>query len=137
HPAAGVRKAALQVLPATAANVAQIRSAGLMNDPDPHTRLAAILTLAQLPASDAVGAELYALGKTPAVDGDEWLSQAVYVAAAHHRGGYLKAYEADLDAAPFRALADRLAKEEATPPVRPMGGPGGRGQGAEPAPHVP
>jgi putative membrane-bound dehydrogenase-like protein len=137
HPAAGVRKAALQVLPGTAATVELIRSAGLLNDPDPHTRLAAILTLAQVPASDELGAALYALGKTPAVDGDDWLSQAVYVAAAQHRAGYLKAYAADLGAGPFRALADRLAKEESTPPVRPAGGPGGRGQGAEPAPHVP
>jgi putative membrane-bound dehydrogenase-like protein len=142
HPAAGVRKAAVQVLPTTPASVELIRSAGLLTDSDPHTRLAAILVLAEVPASDALGAELYAIGKTPAVDGDEWLSNAVYVAAAQHRAGYFKAYAADLGAGPFRALADRLAREETTPPappVRPAGGAaGGQRRGPPPPPpHVP
>jgi azurin len=44
----------------------------------------------------------------------------VYVAAAPHRTGYLKAYEAELGASEYRALAQRLAQEESNPapPVR-------------------
>jgi putative membrane-bound dehydrogenase-like protein len=116
HPAPGVRKAAAQVLPPTEATRSQILSAGLLEDRDPHTRLAAILAVSLTPASEALGGQLYRIGQEPAVASDPWLSQAVYVAAAHHRAGFLKAQEAAMGAAQFRALADRLAKEESTPP---------------------
>jgi putative membrane-bound dehydrogenase-like protein len=119
HPSAGVRKAAAQVLPATAESVRQIRDAGLLQDPDPHTRLAAVLVLSQLPASDELGALLYRLGKDPAVERDEWLAQGVFTAAAQHRAGYLKAYAADVGEAQFRAAAQRLAQEEMAPPAPP------------------
>ena len=118
HPSAAVRKAAVQVLPANAATLAELRSAGVLDDRDAHTRLAAVLFLSQLPASEELGQLLYTLGKAPDVEQDEWLSQAVYVAAAKHRAGYLKAYAADLGAEPYRALAQRLAQEESSPPVR-------------------
>jgi uncharacterized protein len=117
HPSAAVRKAAVQVLPTNASTLAEIRSAGLLTDRDAHTRLAAVLFLSQLPASEELGQLLYALGKAPDVEQDEWLSQAVYVAAAKHRAGYLKAFTADLGAEPYRGLAQRLAQEESSPPV--------------------
>jgi HEAT repeat protein len=98
HPSAAVRKAAVQVLPATASTVTELRSAGLLEDRDPHTRLAAVLVLSELPASEELGQLLYTLGKSPDVEQDEWLSQAVYVAAAKHRAGYMKAYAADIGA---------------------------------------
>ena len=47
HPAAGVRKAALQALPETEASLKEVRAAGLLQDPDPFTRLAAVLMLAE------------------------------------------------------------------------------------------
>jgi putative membrane-bound dehydrogenase-like protein len=119
HPAAAVRKAAVQVLPANAATLAEIRSAGVLEDRDAHTRLAAVLFLSQLPASDELGQLLYAMGKASDVEQDEWLSQALYVAAAKHRTGYLKAYSSDLGTEPYRALAQRLAQEESSPPVQP------------------
>ncbi|MEO8562237.1 MAG: PVC-type heme-binding CxxCH protein [bacterium] len=133
HPSAAVRKAAVQVLPANAATLGALRSAGLLEDADLHTRLAAVLVLSQLPASDELGRVLYAVGKAPEVQNDEWLSQAVYVAAAPHRAGYLKAYEADLGAEAYRALAQKLAREESNPapPVRPA--PATPGQRATPA----
>jgi azurin len=115
HPSAGVRKAALQTLPANEATLKEVRAAGLLQDPDPFTRLAAVLMLAELPPSGEVGALLYQMAKTPAVDKDEWLSQAVYDGAARHRAGFFKAYTADLGAGPFRLLADRISKEEQTP----------------------
>ena len=42
HPAAGVRKAAAMVLPHTARSGQAILAAGLLRDPDLHTRLAAV-----------------------------------------------------------------------------------------------
>jgi uncharacterized protein len=117
-PAAGVRKAALQVLPANDATLKAIRANGLLKDPDPHTRLVAILLLTQFPPSDEIGAELYQLGKAPDVENDEFLSMAVHDAAVRHRAGFLKAYRAELGAAPFNALAKRLAVDEST--VKPL-----------------
>jgi putative membrane-bound dehydrogenase-like protein len=116
HPAAGVRKAAAQVLPPTAATRDQIVSAGLLEDRDAHTRLAAILAVSITPESDALGGQLYKMSLEPTVANDPWLAQAVYVAAAHHRGGFLKAEKAAMGEAPFQALASRIAKEESTPP---------------------
>src|SRR5207244_653750 len=43
HPAAGVRKAAAMVLPKTVDAAGAIVAAGLLHDPDLHTRLAAVL----------------------------------------------------------------------------------------------
>jgi putative membrane-bound dehydrogenase-like protein len=117
HPAAGVRKAAIQVLPVSASTFNAMQGYGVFEDRDPHTRLTAILMLADLPASDSIGALLYQLGKAPNVQNDEWLSLGVLVAAAHHRPAYLKAYASDVGATPFRELADRIAKEETTPPA--------------------
>ncbi|MEP6716459.1 MAG: PVC-type heme-binding CxxCH protein, partial [Terriglobia bacterium] len=114
-PTAGVRKAALQVLPANDATLKAIRAAGLLKDPDPYTRLTAILFLTQMPPSDEIGAEIYALGKTPEIANDEFLSMAAHDAAVRHRAGYLKAFESDLGSEPFQAMARRLAIDEATP----------------------
>ena len=136
HPAAGVRKAALQALPVNAATLKEVRAAGLLQDPDPFTRLAAVLMLGKLPASEEIGALLYQMSKTPAIDKDEWLSQAVYDGAARHRAGFFKAYTEDLGAGPFRALANKVKKEEETQqPVIP-GGPNNRliGQSMSPVP---
>ena len=134
HPSAAVRKAAVQVLPANASTVTELRAAGLLEDRDPHTRLAAVLTLSQLRASEALGQLLYTLGEAPEVEQDEWLSQAVYVGAAKHRAGFLKAYAADLGADAYRALAQRLAQEESSPPVRPARNGGPSEPRARPAP---
>ena len=115
HPAAGVRKTALQVLPQNAQTLQQVRAAGLLNDPDPHTRLAAVLSLATQPESQELGELLYQLGKSDSVRTDHWLSQAVIAAAAKHRPGYLGAYAADVGQDQFRSVAARLAQEEMTP----------------------
>ena len=51
HPAAGVRKAAAMVLPKTAGGGERRSSSGLLQDADLHTRLAATLVIAEMPAS--------------------------------------------------------------------------------------
>jgi putative membrane-bound dehydrogenase-like protein len=132
HPSAAVRKAAVQVLPVTPQSLAAIRSAGVLDDRDAHTRLAAVLFVSQMPASEELGQLLYTMGKAPEVEQDEWLSQAVYIAAAKHRAGYMKAYAADIGAEPYRALAQRLAQEESSPPVVVTGQNGGAPRAAAP-----
>jgi uncharacterized protein len=140
HPAGAVRKAALQVLPPTQTTLNEVQRGGLLEDRDPHTRLAAILLLAELPPSEAIGETLYRLAKAPEIQNDEWLSQGVLVAAAKHKPGYMKAFVAELGEQPFRALAERLAKEEQTPPspTEPGQRPGGQQvAGRRPAPPPP
>ncbi len=95
HPAAGVRKAAIQVLPRTAwANQALMQS-DVIHDADPHTRLTALLALSEMKTSAKMGELLYNLGSDEAIQNDNWLSKALYCAAAHHREGYMNAYLSD------------------------------------------
>jgi putative membrane-bound dehydrogenase-like protein len=120
NPAAGVRKAALQILPANDTSLKAVRAAGLLNDKNPYTRLSAILFLTQFPPSDAIGAELYRLGKEKDVENDEFLNMAVHDAAAKNRAGFFKAMEADMGAAQFKDFAAKLAKDESTPKPAPV-----------------
>lgn len=92
HPAPGVRKAALQVLPATQWARQAILQSDIVTDEDPHTRKAAILALADMPTSPKIGRMLYAMSQEAAVQQDEWLSKAVYLAAARHADGFMEAF---------------------------------------------
>lgn len=92
HPAAGVRKAAVQVLPSTPwANQAILKSQ-VVSDPDPHTRLAAALALADMPTSKGMGEKLFALSQDENVQDDAWLAKASYLAGSRHRDGFMSAY---------------------------------------------
>ncbi len=104
HPAAGVRKAAAMVLPHTEASAQAILTAGLLKDPDLHTRLAAVLALADVPASPAVGQALYAASQATPNFTDKWLSRAFFVAASRHQASFTAAYKADRSALPYSAL---------------------------------
>ncbi len=112
HPSAAVRKNALAVLPRTEATLDLITQAKLLADPDPKIRLAALLALAEVPASDAAGRAVYALSKDKAVLSDEWLPEAVFIAAARHKPGFFAAYADDVGAAEFARLSVRAARGE-------------------------
>ncbi|MCC8424376.1 PVC-type heme-binding CxxCH protein [Mucilaginibacter sp. UR6-11] len=88
HPSAGVRKAALQVLPLTARSMAAIQKAGTLNDVNLNTRLAAFLTIADMPASEQMGEVLAAAQKIPQNANDYWLSRAIPIAMAAHVKGF-------------------------------------------------
>jgi uncharacterized protein len=104
HPAAGVRKAAAMVLPRTAESGAAILGAGLLMDPDLHTRLAVTLVLAEVPTSPAIGQAFYKEGQKPENFGDKWLSRAFYIAAMRHKDTFLTSYRADPAALSSTAL---------------------------------
>jgi putative membrane-bound dehydrogenase-like protein len=126
HKAAGVRKAAAMVLtqgnaatspargqsassagaqaaPQGAAGAALLQ-AGLLQDPDLHTRLAAVLALADQPSSPEIGRALYAASNDAANTSDRWLSRALYIAASRHKDAFLTEYRADPNAVPLTAL---------------------------------
>ena len=104
HPAAGVRKAAAMVLPRTAAAASALLNAGLLKDRDLHTRLAAALTLAEMPSSAEIGQALYAESQQRENYEDRWLSRALFIAATRHKEAFLTSYASDPKALPFKEL---------------------------------
>jgi putative membrane-bound dehydrogenase-like protein len=104
HPAAGVRKAAAMVLPHTTEASRAIISAGLLQDPDLHTRLAAVLVVADLPTSNEAGSALYAESQKTENYTDKWLSRAFFIAATRHGTSFTAAYHADANALPYTGL---------------------------------
>jgi len=108
HPAAGVRKAAAMVLPATPeaapATTAALLDSRILADTDLHTRLAAVLRLAELPPSDAAGKAIYTASLDASNFGDRWLSRALYIAASRHKTSFLTQYRDD----PARLAVDAL-----------------------------
>ena len=109
-PSAGVRRNAVQVLPAGVQTAEAIRAAGLLGDGDPQVRLAALLALADAPASPAAADALTAALAEGKVDGDRWLVDAATAAAATNADGFLK------------ALAPRKFVKAASPTVTKLAG---------------
>lgn len=106
HPSAGVRRNALAVLPRDKRLISEIRSTGVLNDPDPQVRLAALLTLSEMPASDdAAAAVALALGD-PRNLNDRWIPDAATSAAAAHDLAFLRAVASQKTGA--SAGSDRL-----------------------------
>ncbi|MHA6250267.1 PVC-type heme-binding CxxCH protein [Pontibacter sp. CAU 1760] len=91
HPAAGVRKNAVQVLPENEKSLHHIIEANLINDPDMNTRMAAVLALADMPASAEAGKLLFEASKNAENAGDEYIPQALFAAALKHQAGYFGA----------------------------------------------
>ena len=89
HPAAGVRKAAIETLPKTGQTLEQLQKIGLLNDPSLNVRMAAVLAMVTMPPSEAVGAALYRASMQAENEADEWMNRALFAAAATHREGFL------------------------------------------------
>ncbi len=112
HPSAGVRKAAIQILSKSQWSEEIVNKSDLLNDEDPNTRLAAILSLVEIAPSETLGTALYKLSVEESIKNDEWLSKAVYVAATQHRKGFIDAF---LTANPTydRSKAEQKNREDA------------------------
>ena len=108
HPAQGVRRAALKVLPRDASTVAAILANGTLADKEPLVRLTALIELCSLPASVPAGEALYAMKSDKANTEDRWIPYGRALAATRHAEGYLAAALKDEPAAD-------APKEEAKP----------------------
>lgn len=102
HPSPGVRKAAIQVIPSSGWAVSAILESGILNDPDPHTQLTALLRISEMPTNIEAGMVLYQLSKSDHIIQDLWLSQALFVAANGHYKGFNEAYQGDEAASIYR-----------------------------------
>jgi len=90
HPSAGVRRAAVMVLPDDDDSAGAILSAGSLADDDAQVRLAAALALSEKPSSEAVArAVSRAIGDTDNM-ADRWLPDALTSAAAAHAVPFLE-----------------------------------------------
>ena len=115
HPAAGVRKAAVQTLPRSPWANQAILQASVLHDPDPHTRLAALLALSEMEPSAKLGERLYALSTDEAIQSDAWLSKALYNAAVRHQKGFTDAFlAAHPDYETMRARLAAMPTSEST-----------------------
>ncbi|WP_206108241.1 PVC-type heme-binding CxxCH protein [Paludisphaera soli] len=94
HPSAGVRRAALQVLPRDADGVKALLAAGSLADEDAQVRLAALLALADVPTDPAAGAGIAEALVAGLGARDRWLTDAATSAAAAHAEPFLKALAA-------------------------------------------
>ncbi|MXV16370.1 PVC-type heme-binding CxxCH protein [Hufsiella ginkgonis] len=114
HPAAGVRKAAAEVLPKTQTTEDIFLRNGLLNDPNLNTRLSVFLAVAEMPASEAMGRKLYEASLKPENGKDEWLSRALFAASIAHSEGFMAAAPKpqgdNVVSSDVMSLSERIAK---------------------------
>jgi putative membrane-bound dehydrogenase-like protein len=91
HPDTGARRAALGVLPRTAASTDMVLSAGSLTDSDPCVRREALLALAEMPGSPKAAKAIVALLRESRNAGDRWIALAATAAAARSDLDFLKA----------------------------------------------
>jgi putative membrane-bound dehydrogenase-like protein len=92
HKSAGVRKAAIQILSKSHLTEEVVIKSKILNDPDPNTRLAAILALVDVSYSNVLGEMLFKMSLEEDVNNDHWLGKAVYAAAWQHKTGFAEAF---------------------------------------------
>ena len=92
HPSAGVRKAAIQILSKSRLSEEVVTKSKILQDPDPNTRLAAIVALTEVSPSGTLGEILYQMSQEESVNNDHWLGKAVYAAAGQHKQGFIDAF---------------------------------------------
>lgn len=84
HPAAGVRKNAIDVLPKTEETLKAIIGAGLLKDKDLNTRKTAFLAVADSPTSADAGKMIYQASMEEDNAKDKYLPQAIFSAVLTH-----------------------------------------------------
>lgn len=110
HPAAGVRKAAIQVLPNTPENAQKIISSGMLTDKDLRVRLAAILYLADSSPSPQIGKAIFEAVKQPENEKDKWLFHSLLIAGAVHQQAFVEEYQNKLGNLDLTNVSGSLAE---------------------------
>lgn len=92
HKSPGVRKAAIQILAKNGVTEDVVTKSNILQDPDPNTRLAAIVALGGISPSATLGETLYKMSQEEGVTADHWLAKAVYASATQHKKGFMDAF---------------------------------------------
>lgn len=96
HPAAGVRKAAVEVLPKDRPETVEaLKRRDILNDKNLNVRLHALKSVAASPASEDLGRMIFQAALNDENATDEWLPKALLAAAVAHEQGFLNAAEQD------------------------------------------
>lgn len=82
---AGLRRDAVRALGNDAKASALFFSTGVVGDPDAHTRLAALVKLAEFPTTPEIQTVVKGISIDPTVKADEWLSEASKILARVHK----------------------------------------------------
>jgi putative membrane-bound dehydrogenase-like protein len=88
HPAVGVRKNALRVLPANQGTLDAILASDLLQAEDLNLRKTALLTVSNLPASEAMGQQLMEISQDEENTSDAYLPQAIFAAVLKHPSAF-------------------------------------------------
>ncbi len=88
HPTAGVRRAAIQVLPKNVETFEAIEKAGLFADEDYRVRLAAALATTEMAPSDAIGKVLVDMAEKEENFTDMWLKHALTISGKLNVNGF-------------------------------------------------
>jgi putative membrane-bound dehydrogenase-like protein len=91
HPSAAVRRAAVMVRPPDESRRDALLSNKLLEDADAQVRMAALLALSEMPASDVAGSAVFAALQDPRNSEDRWITDAATCAAARNDSAFLKA----------------------------------------------
>ncbi|MFB2119387.1 PVC-type heme-binding CxxCH protein [Parapedobacter sp. 2B3] len=114
HPSAGVRKAAVQVLPVNDQSRDAILKSAILADTALNTRLAAFVRLAEYPASAEIAKALLEATDDSVNEGDRWLSQALFAAIARQEDAFLKLASTPAASSFATRILESLATEEYT-----------------------
>ena len=90
HPASGVRRMALQLLPRNIQSENAILDNNMFEDSDPQVRLAALLALAEMPMSSKSANAIRDFYAGLSNDQDRWMLDAAIAAAARNDREFLK-----------------------------------------------
>ena len=107
HPAAGVRRAATQVLPKNQQVLDGMIKSASLNDPNLNTRMGAFIAVSEMPASLETGRALYTASLNPENEKDPAVAQALFVAAATHQEGFRAGAKAQAETS-TAGLASRI-----------------------------
>lgn len=112
HPSAGVRKAAVQVLPVNDQSRDAILGSGILVDTSLNTRSAAFIKLADYPASTEIAQALLRATDDSINERDSWLSQALFGAITRHEDEFFN-ISASQSAGNFaKRILESLANEQ-------------------------
>lgn len=105
HPSAGVRRAAVMVLPRDQFSLGALLSSKILDDSDAQVRMAALLAVSEMPPSDGVGAALFTALQDPSNSDDRWIPDAAASGAARSDAGFIKAVLSNFKPASTTAAA--------------------------------